>query len=96
MNGSRWERLKIINNIHCNTKIPDQCRKGTITRIYKGKGQRGMCSKQRGITVSSNLGKTYECVIDMSLQEQVDISNAQGEEDLAEPPLTTLSSSNKQ
>ena len=39
--------LKIIKNIHHDNKIPDQWRIGTITRIYKGKGDRGMCSNQR-------------------------------------------------
>ena len=57
--------------------IPDEWRKGIITRLYKGKGKKGKCSNERGITVSSNIGKVYERIIDNRSRPQIKISEAQ-------------------
>ena len=36
---------------------------GEIIRLYKGKGVKGKCSNERGITLASNVGKVYERII---------------------------------
>jgi hypothetical protein len=68
---------QILNTIHIGKNIPDNWRKGVITRLYKGKGKKGKCSNERGITVSSNIGKIYERIIDSRARPQVKISEAQ-------------------
>ena len=45
----------LLNIVHMRKNIPDEWRKGIITRLYKGKGKKGKCSNERGITVSSNI-----------------------------------------
>ena len=41
-----------------------------------GKGKKGKCSNERGITVSSNIGKVYERIIDNRTRPQIKISEA--------------------
>ena len=50
---------------------------GTITRLYKGKGRKGMCSNERGITVASNVGKVYERIINNRALKHINITDAQ-------------------
>ena len=50
---------------------------GTITRLYKGKGRKGMCSNERGITVASNVGKVYEIIINNRALKHINITDAQ-------------------
>jgi hypothetical protein len=69
--------LRIFNTILKKQHIPDSWRKGTITKIYKGKGTKGKCSNERGITVSSNMGKAYERIINQRSISLVNISDAQ-------------------
>ena len=52
--------LKIFNEITKNKQIPEQLNEGEIIRVYKGNGIKGKCSNERGITISSNMGKTDE------------------------------------
>ena len=52
--------LKEINKLIQTYKIPDQWQIGEITRLYKGKGVKGKCSNERGITLASNFGKLFE------------------------------------
>ena len=68
---------KIFNKILISKSIPEIWRKGTITKIYKGKGKKGKCSNDRGITVSSNVGKVYERIINERCIKMVNISDAQ-------------------
>ena len=68
---------KIFNKILLDKKVPDTWRKGEITKIYKGKGKKGKCSNDRGITVSSNVGKVYERIINERSMKMVNISDAQ-------------------
>lgn len=49
--------LKIMNNILHSENIPNQWQESKITRFYKGRGKKGKCSAERGITLSSNFGK---------------------------------------
>ena len=67
----------LLNIVHMRKNIPDEWRKGIITRLYKGKGKKGKCSNERGITVSSNIGKVYERIIDNRTRPQIKISEAQ-------------------
>ena len=51
---------------------------GTITRLYKGKGRKGMCSNEWGIiTVASNVGKVYERIIYNRALKHINITDAQ-------------------
>ena len=68
---------QVLNRIMKNQTTPPQWQKGIITRLYKGKGKKGMCSNERGITVSSNVGKVYERIINNRAQQHVIISHAQ-------------------
>ena len=67
----------LLNIVHMRKNIPDEWRKGIITRLYKGKGKKGKCSNGSGITVSSNIGKVYERIIDNRSRPQIKISEAQ-------------------
>ena len=69
--------LKIFNNVTRDKKIPSQWKTGEIIRIYKGKGTKGKCSNERGITLASNVGKLYERIITTRMTNQLDISDAQ-------------------
>ena len=67
----------ILNNIYNTEKIPDQWQKGEIIRFYKGKGNKGKCSNERGITLGSNMGKLFERIINNRISKVVNISDAQ-------------------
>lgn len=69
--------LKTFNSVTMNEDIPDQWKTGTLTRIYKGKGDKGKCSNERGITLASNIGKTYERLVNNRIQQDLYISEAQ-------------------
>ena len=60
---------KTLNNIMDTVKIPEEWQKGVITRLYKGKGTKGKCSNERGITVTSNVGKVFERIINNRARE---------------------------
>ena len=61
--NTRKIMLKAFNNINKKMDIPEIWQKGEICRIYKGKGIKGKCSNERGITLSSNFGKLYKKMI---------------------------------
>ena len=67
----------MIENIHANENIPQSWEEGEIIRLYKGKGQKGKCSNERGITLASNVGKVYERIINERVKNQVTITKAQ-------------------
>ena len=69
---------KIINRTIHNKQIPDKWREGEILSIYKGKGKKGKCSCERGITLSSNMGKFYERIINERVKKCITISEHQG------------------
>ena len=69
--------LEMFNQTLREEKIPKQWQHGSIITIYKGKGTKGKCSNQRGITLSSNIGKTMERLINNRLIKQVNITEAQ-------------------
>ena len=69
---------KMINRTIHNRQIPDKWREGEILSIYKGKGKKGKCSCERGITLSSNMGKFYERIINERVKKNISISEHQG------------------
>ena len=66
-----------LNKILATQKIPDEWQHGEIIRLYKGKGKKGMCSNERGITLASNIGKLFERIINERLKSIVEITDAQ-------------------
>ncbi len=75
--NTRKVYVDIMNNIHQNENIPPSWREGHIKRLYKGKGKKGLCSNERGITLASNFGKVYERIINERIKHIVKITDAQ-------------------
>ncbi len=69
--------LNELNKIYQEEKIPHQWQEGEIIRIYKGKGDKGKCSNERGITLSSNMGKLFERLINNRIKHKVTFTEAQ-------------------
>ena len=61
---------EIRENVHRSENIPPSWEEGEIIRLYKGKGQKGKCSNERGITLASNVGKVYERIIYLESEER--------------------------
>ena len=77
-NEETKEILKaMLENVHKNEEIPPAWEEGEIIRLYKGKGQKGKCSNERGITLASNVRKVYERIINERLKKQITITKAQ-------------------
>ena len=68
---------RIMNKILQEGKIPTQWSQGEIIRIYKGKGKKGKCSNERGITLASNAGKLLERIINNRAETTVQMSDLQ-------------------
>ena len=68
----------IIREVHTKEKIPHRWLEGEIKRLYKGKGVKGKCSNERGITLASNFGKVYERILNERVKKEVYITKAQG------------------
>ena len=51
---------KFFNAVIEDDCVPEAWKKGKIITIYKGKGEKGKCSNERGITINSNTGKLKE------------------------------------
>ena len=66
-----------MNKIFDTMEIPQQWTEGTLKRLYKGKGQKGKCSNERGITLSSNVGKMFERLINNRMNKDIKITDAQ-------------------
>ena len=75
---SRQIVLKAFNQVYKNETIPKEWQEGHIIRLYKGKGVKGKCSNERGITLSSNLGKLYERIINNKITPDLKMTNCQG------------------
>lgn len=76
--STRKHILQTFNEVYRREVIPKEWREGHIIRLYKGKGKKGKCSNERGITLSSNLGKLFERIINHRIQRQINITNSQG------------------
>ena len=69
----RQEMNKILDSM----EIPHQWTEGSLKRLYKGKGLKGKCSNERGITLASNLGKMFERLINSRINDQINMTDAQ-------------------
>ena len=49
----------------------------TAALQYKGKGKKGKCSNERGITLASNIGKFFERLINNRILPNLNITDAQ-------------------
>ena len=69
---------KVINHILTGKEqIPPEWKEGIITTIYKGKGKKGKLTNERGITMSSNMGKMAERIIADRIREKITITEQQ-------------------
>ena len=68
--------LKTFNHIFDKESIPSTWQEGTISHLYKGKGDPETLSNGRGITVSSNLGKLFERIINNRATNIIPFSEA--------------------
>ena len=68
----------LIKSIWRNENIPSRWNSGTITSIWKGKGDREDLSNQRGITTSSSIGTIVDTLIDNRITRVVPFTEAQG------------------
>ena len=75
--ATRYIYLNMFNKILRNREIPPQWLNGNITRLYKGKGTKGKCSNERGITLASNIGKLFERMVNNRATLMADMTDAQ-------------------
>ena len=68
---------ELFNDIYTNEDIPSQWLIGEVIRLYKGKGTKGKCENERGITLASNVGKVFERIINGRAKPAVNITEAQ-------------------
>ena len=69
--------VEVFNQTNKIKEMPEKWQEGELNRLYKGKGKKGKCSNERGITLSSNLGKLYERVINERIKKDVNMTWAQ-------------------
>ncbi len=74
---ARKQIIQVFNQTNRAKSMPELWQEGELNRIYKGKGKKGKCSNERGITVSSNLGKLYERIINERIKTKVNMTWAQ-------------------
>ena len=67
----------VMNNVLQTIEIPEQWKEGNLKRLYKGKGAKGKCSNERGITLASNAGKLFERLINNRVVPNVEMTDAQ-------------------
>ena len=65
------------NKILKSMTIPQQWKEGSLKRLYKGKGVKGKCSNERGITLASNVGKMFERLINNRINPEINMTDAQ-------------------
>ena len=75
--NTRKVYLKMFNHILEKGNIPEQWLNGNITRLYKGKGTKGKCSNERGITLASNVGKLFERMVNNRATTKAQMTDAQ-------------------
>ena len=69
--------LDSMKRIAIEQNIPAQWQVGNILRLYKGKGVKGKCSNERGITLASNMGKVFERMVNERAKNLVTMSEFQ-------------------
>ena len=67
----------MINTVWNEEKVPNEWKKGLMTSLWKGKGDREKLENHRGITVSSTIGNILEEIIDRRIQVAVEFTQAQ-------------------
>jgi len=67
----------LFNKIYETEEIPLSWLIGHILRLYKGKGIKGQCSNERGITLASNPGKVFERIINERTKKDVRLTDKQ-------------------
>ena len=68
----------LIETCWSEEKVPDSWKKGLITSLWKGRGDREVLSNHRGITVGSAVGSIMEDIIDKRILNTVNFTQAQG------------------
>ena len=68
---------KMLDRVNKKKEIPTQWQKSNIIKLYKGKGKRGKCSNDRGISLGSNVGKTFERIINNRATQIINMSENQ-------------------
>ena len=58
--------------------VPEQWNEGTITSLWKGKGDREAMNNQRGITVSSTVAMIMEDILDERIKTKIKYTESQG------------------
>ena len=69
--------LPLVHEIWKNEKIPQVWNEGSITTIWKGKGDKENLANHRGITVSSAIGSIIEEVIDQRIEKVIQLTQGQ-------------------
>ena len=69
--------LEALNQVYTEEQIPQQWQHGEIKRLYKGKGTKGKCSNERGITLASNAGKLFERLLNNRIKVETKITESQ-------------------
>ena len=69
--------LNTLNKITTMKAPPTQWQEREIIRLYKGKGIRGKCSNERGMTLSSNMGKVYERLLNRRILDKLEVTEEQ-------------------
>ena len=59
-------------------KVPGPWKKGLVTSLWKGRGDREVLSNHRGISVGSAIGSIMEDIIDKRIVNTVEFTQAQG------------------
>ncbi len=80
-----------LNKMYEEEKIPKEWQHGEIIRIYKGKGEKGKCCNERGITLTSNLDKLFARLIDNRIKTKILVSEAQAGGQNVKPTADHLS-----
>ena len=69
--------MPLIRKIWANETIPSDWNNGSITSIWKGRGDRESLDNHRGITVSSAIGSIIEELIDKQMEKAISFSQGQ-------------------
>ncbi len=68
---------EVLNKLTESQNIPGEWQEGEILRMYKGKCKKGKWPNETGITLSSNLGKLYERIMNERIKKKINMSDTQ-------------------
>ena len=69
--------FQIFNNIFENETIPVLWNKSNITNIYRGKPEKELLDNKRGISLTNNICKIFEKVINNRIKSVLSFTEAQ-------------------